>query len=84
MPYNIKIGKVKANTSNDQRYTRANRVAMVTCPICTSKSLKEMKNQGYVWVNCTSCGNSGVNEKIQDNSLMDVCDVIATLADACI
>lgn len=85
MPYGNKtctVKKWKANTHQDRRYTRANRVTMTACPICTRKTLLEMTNQGYVWVRCSSCSNSGESEAIKDNHLMDVCDVVATLIDA--
>ena len=78
--WNVK--KWKAHTHKDQRYTRAHRVEMTACPICTKKTLREMTKQGYVWVRCISCGNSGESEAIKDNYLMDVCDVVATLTDA--
>lgn len=85
MPRSYSKGKVrvwKAHTRKDQRYTRANRVAMTKCPICTATSLKEVKCGGFVWASCTSCGESGESEQIRDNHLMDVCDVVSTITDA--
>lgn len=86
MPFGKKNGivkKRKEHTRNDQRYARRNRVAMNNCPICTSMSLKEMSNQNFVWAECTSCGNSGENEKIADNHLVADCDIVCTLTDSC-
>ena len=85
MPYgnkNGKVNKLKEHTHNDRRYTLKNRVVMTNCPICTSMSLKEMNNKNFVWAECTSCGNSGENEKIQDNHLVGDCDIVYTLIDS--
>lgn len=71
-----------AHTKDDKRYKRSNHIRMMKCPLCSSKSLFQCSDQGMVWVNCSSCGKSGYNERLSDNHLMEAVDIATTITDA--
>ena len=56
---------------------------MMTCPKCSSQTLKEVKQNNYVWAKCTSCGcNNDGDERVMDTHLTEHYDVYSTIVDA--
>jgi transcription elongation factor Elf1 len=74
--------KKKGYIKCDNRMKRSNQLLKYNCPSCTSKSLKEIKKQGYVWSNCQTCNLSGESNKIIDGSIIAACDVYYTIVDS--
>lgn len=78
-----KNNKKVAHTTKDKRYLRANKIKMMTCPKCSSQTLKEVKQNNYVWAKCTSCGcNNDGDERVMDTHLTEHYDVYSTIVDA--